>query len=392
MSDNTPPGLALAEEILDRHAKLDELAPVSAKLYTRQDLAADKLRALLSLAELPRGYGWGEVLNGYFGGGVGPGDLIAIGAASAGAGKTAFVQQLFHGLALRSAQVAARESPGPLTPVLILSEMSPAALTRRALAWLTSEKASTFRAGRTAARPGKEHLVDAAYADADRLLASPGGLLYRLMAWQRQVSPRALLARLRAAGIEGGAGLVEQLRYLLREWGKVITFDQEVGQLPQCEIWPILVIDPLQRWASGARSEVDALNELAQALDSAADEDGFIAFVTSDTNKTSAKGDLAGDPLEKGAGLFRGSYQLIHNSDVAFYLGRPEGEPQDPTKIVPVQLIKNRYGPGYERALYSWTGATGHFRPLSAVEAERYEAEKKLTAVDGARDPMKRML
>jgi hypothetical protein len=46
MPDDTPNGLDLGLEILDRHARLDELAPVRAKLYGLNELAADEHRAM----------------------------------------------------------------------------------------------------------------------------------------------------------------------------------------------------------------------------------------------------------------------------------------------------------------------------------------------------------
>lgn len=371
-----------------RYALLDQLAPVASSLYGVPELSRDQKRKLLSL-DLHGGYGWGPVFNQFMGGGLSPGDLVGVGAASAGAGKTAFLMQLADGLALRCSRIISGEESGPLTPVLLLSELSPDALARRQLTWAVEvpgylPSVSIFRAGQN--NPESKPLYEEArrqlrtHEDAKELGEAPGRV-FQIRQWQRQVSSSRFLELARKTAKQTGASfsvaLVEQLRYLVKEWRSLLT--ESFGG----EVWPVVVLDPVQRWQEAGRNELESLNELARALDDAADQDGFIVFFSSDTNKTSAKGELDGDPMEVGAGLFRGSYTLLHCADVALYLARPEGDARDPVRIVPVRLFKNRHGQSFGEALFRWRPRTGKFVPLSELEGEKVKADltaQKLSA------------
>lgn len=371
---------------------LDQLAPLSSSLYGVPELLRDQKRKLLSL-DLAGGYGWGPMFNQFLGGGLSPGDLVGVGAASAGAGKTAFLMQLADGLALRCSRVLSDEEQGPLTPVLLLSELSPAALARRQLAWAVEvpgylPSVSIFRAG--FGNPDAAPLYEEAkrllrtHAEAKEKGGSPGRV-FQIRQWQRQVSPSRFSETARTTAKRTGASfsvaLVEQIRHLVNEWR--VLLQESFGR----EVWPVVVLDPVQRWQEAGRNELESLNELARALDDAADQDGFLVFFSSDTNKTSAKGELEGDPLEVGAGLFRGSYTLLHCADVALYLARPEGDPKDPVRTVPVRLFKNRHGQSFGEAVFRWRPRTGRFVPLSELEAAKLQNEKQdtLAATKSAR-------
>ena len=377
----------LYDALLDpktREAALSELAPRGDTLYGIPQLERDQKRKLLSL-DLFGGYGWGPVFNQFMGGGLSPGDLVGVGAASAGAGKTAFLMQLADGFALRCQRVLSNSERGPLTPVLLLSELSPDTLARRQLAWSVEvpgylPSVAIFRAGNE--HPDNKPL----YEEARRLLRTNGdavelggsaGRVFQIRQWQRQVSQSRFVAKAREMAkrtqFSFSFSLVGLLRFVISEWRALL--EAEYGR----EVWPILILDPVQRWQESGRNELESLNELARALDDAADQDGFIVFFSSDTNKTSAKGELDGDPMEVGAGLFRGSYTLLHCADVALYLARPEGDPKDPVRIVPVRLFKNRHGQSFGEALFRWRPRTGRFVPLSELEADKIKAD--LTAL-----------
>ena len=143
----------------------DLLVPIDS-LYSLKDLEEDQARELVSLARLPTwisgpdsGHGWGSALNDLLGGGVCPGYFIAVGAAYAGAGKTAWVMQIADGLALRNVELLRSGAPGPLTPVIICSEMAPKALTWRSLARWTGCPAHLFRAGGGGLDPARAQTV-----------------------------------------------------------------------------------------------------------------------------------------------------------------------------------------------------------------------------------------
>ena len=58
----------------------------------------------------------------------------------------------------------------------------------------------------------------------------------------------------------------------------------------QREIWPLLFIDPIQRFQASGDNAVSALDEFVEELRAVCDEHGFVVLATSDTNKDSAKG------------------------------------------------------------------------------------------------------
>ena len=101
---------------------IDTLAPTLNHLYGPQELTNDFTRTLVSFGTLPSwpggpqtGHGLGDLFNRSLGGGMCPGYMIAIGAAHAGAGKTAFVMQLADGLALRTSEMIRDGQKQPIT-------------------------------------------------------------------------------------------------------------------------------------------------------------------------------------------------------------------------------------------------------------------------------------
>ena len=323
-------------------------SPFSApRIYTLADLDADRRRELLSLANLPEGHGWGTTLDRLAGGGLGPGDVVAVGASTSGAGKTALVMGWADGLGLRSANLAETDRGGPLTPMILLSEMHARALAWRTLARLVGAPAWFFRSGQAAFRWKPEEAA-AAYEKARAMLA-PGGLFQRIAPWQRMARPESR-----------GVGVFDLVAVTVDAMRKEV-----VARHPGREVWPVVVIDPIQRWQDGSLPEVEALNQLSERLDELADAGGWVVFLTSDTNKTAAVGreEKDRDP----ANLFRGSYKLFHSSDLVL-----ASEPQpyvegEPTRRVRVGVAKNRNG-GMGSAWFTWELATGRFTPVTAPE------------------------
>lgn len=351
---------------------LDHLAPLGSVLYTLESIDHAREKELLSLAELPSAedgskaprYGWGVRFNDIIGGGLAPGVLVALGASSAGAGKTAFLMQLIDGLALRSALLVERKEEGPLTPVFLLSEMSPEDLNARRLAWLTQERATTWKAGKTSEKKNTKTYVDGLYNHA-RSLRAETGTLGRVLSMSRQV--------VRGEVFSMGAQLVPTVRALVSKWRA------QLEEKHSREVWPVVVFDPIQRFLRQDKNEIEAQNELVRQIDAAAEEDGWLCFLTSDTNKTSAKGEAGGDAGEVGATLFRGSYALIHGADIGCYLGKSEAPNKEATiHTVPLKFFKNRSGPGFDDVLYHWEKATGRFKEFSHDELEdRQDAQNK---------------
>lgn len=315
---------------------VDLVAPRFSDLYTLAELRADLERKVLSMAKLPTkplggwdcGHGWGEAINSAIGGGITKGFMVAVGASSAGAGKTAFMMQLAEGLAARNLD-AISSGQGPITPVLVLSEMPWRALCWRSMARHLSINYQVFRLGQDYQIAGMDRAAtgDAIYPEiierVENFLDGDGKQIYTFL-------------RHFDASRQSGPSLIETAETILDAW---------VAELemvwPGREIWPVLVLDPIQRFQDGSMSEVESLNQISEELLRLASSRGTICFLTSDTNKAAAKGTKDADP--DGAGAFRGSYKLLHTVDVAMVLRQQEFISAGRYGIS-FRLVKNRWG------------------------------------------------
>lgn len=339
----------LARASLARHR------PLSA-LYGPEQLRADQGRELLSVASLPAwtraltedrahatGHGLGYELDRALGG-IGPGYLLGVAAASAKAGKTALIHQLADGCAMRSADLLLNDSkPGPVTPVVMLSEMTARDLTWRTLARWTGHPASWFRAGKSAIdlAGGDSERVAQMWAEAERLL-SPGDSVNAVARerFSRVYDPRG----------DKGEALLGGLRVLVEAWREDLAQDP---RLRGREVWPVVMVDPIQRHTDKSKGPVEAMDTFADQLNDVARANGWIVLITSDATKNSAMGGTRGtadkpvSPEEEGAAAFRGSYTLQHALDAALYLrAAPDAaERTDGFRELETVLVFNRWGP-----------------------------------------------
>ena len=173
------------------------------------------------------------------------------------------------------------------------------------------------------------------------------------------------------------------------------------------EVWPVLVVDPAQRFAAGDADEVEALNALCDAIRAEADARKLVVLMTSDTNKAAAKGDPdAGgrDAAQEVAATLRGSYKLSHIVDAALVL-RPVEDAEASAggaRKVEVLVGLNRWGPSGQAAAFSYAPASGRFeaseeparaRQTTATERKARTAsdrEKQSEAAAARRDAGKR--
>ena len=351
---------------------LDFHAPTLNSLYGVDELDRDRQRTLMSLATLPAwpgaarrrtggpvyGHGWGDHLDRLLGGGIHPGYMLALGASAAGAGKTAWLMQIVDGLALRSAELVESGRPGPLTPILVLSEMSPSALTWRTLARWTGADSRIFRAGASAERlldrSDAGELVERTFEAAREAL---GGPLRGSRRWIRMLRPRG-----------SGAALLEEAGRILERWR------EQLGRETGRPIWPVLVLDPVQRWQDPSKGEVEALNALVEGLAEMAQRKGkeWIVLLTSDTNKGTASGQTSGGVLQEAVGGFRGSYKLMHLVDAALYLHRTADRAPDARALVLETVpVKNRWGSTRGPwPHFQWSPWNGRFEPWTEAEAD----------------------
>lgn len=364
-----PEGEPMSDPNAPTPANLDDEAPTLASLYGLDQLAADRMRELVQIGSLPHwprtghgeahtptGHGWGEHVSEMLGGGIAPGETIAVGASSAGAGKTAFMMQLADGLALQCMHNA-RRNAGTLTPVLVLSEMGAPALTWRSLSRWTGASARIYRAGRTATGGDSRADVEAAWVAASRAFApDPSdafGDFGRARAFMRVLQTSAAT----------GPQTIERAAQLLALWRA------ELERAQGLPVVPVVVMDPIQRF-QGSGPEIDALNATVEALGRAAERDGFIAIVTSDTNKSSATGREEGNDRERATAAFRGSYKLQHLPVATLYLERLGHDAGDSFAWLRLVAPKNRWGATVEPwPCFKWHLPTGRMLPVPKGEA-----------------------
>jgi hypothetical protein len=371
---------------------LEALAPTFASSYGSEHLASDEERELVSLAQLPGwdpngreppaffgsatapdGHGLGAHFSDAMGHGLRPGEMLAIGAASAGAGKTAFLMQLVDGLALRNVDVFKGRSAwgSVLTPVLVASEMGIDALTWRSLARWTGHSASIFRGGRTVLNHGTPRQKDearAAWTAAQSALfpSSPLGLSRK---WLRLMSAAHV-----GSLLEGGPqAFVSELERIVEAWREQLAKDTKK------DVVPIVVLDPLQRYQGGDEA-IDALSALSRALCTSTVEKKWITLLTSDTNKASAKGDNAKDATdaEQATAVFRGSYNLMHEVTAAVALRTSktlfpsEDEKKRGVRVVEAVFAKQRWGSAAQPGPhFVFDGPTLRFFPMTREETEK---------------------
>lgn len=356
-------------------------APTLAEHYSAERLRKDCARSVFSIAALPfwrgasegAGHGWGRELDRALGGLV-LGRFLVVGAAGAKAGKTSFLMQLADGLALHSAAVLAGERSGPLFPTFILSEMSAAALTYRTLGRWFGCSSRWFTGAPNLEIEGAENMLDEARtrredeirrAQTQAAEELDGGTLAAMRRFQR------------VPHVPGsGADALDRAARTLDAWRAQLQ--AETGR----DVWPVLLVDPIQRFASG--NEVEGLNELAERLRRIADAgDGRIVLATSDTNKASAKGDAdAGsrDAGQEAAAILRGSYALPHAVDAVIILGADATDgpvPLGAARRVAASVGLNRWGPAGGAAGFAWEPWSGRFMPDGAVTRPATKAEEK---------------
>lgn len=316
-------------------SELDTLAPTLGRDCPLVSIEAGMARDLISLAKLPtrwtlgpvEGHGIGHELNRVLGGGVCKGYMTAVGASAAGTGKTAFVMQVADGLAFRTAELLEEGAPGPLTPVLVTSEMQPEALSWRSLSRVLSVPYRVFRAGASAWKAEVVDDLESIRRDVQKAMAGPLGDARR---W----------VRVMRRGRQGGGQLIASIRRVAKLW------KDELEQAHGREVVPVVVFDPIQRFLDPGQPEIEGQSRIAELLEEAALEDGLVVIVTSDTSKAAATSKpRKGEGPDEGAGVFRGSYKLLHAVDSAMVLRRAKGAKWSAGRIeMEIVFAKNRWG------------------------------------------------
>ena len=345
----------------ERGVDLHREAPSFAEVYGPAELRRDRDRELISMAALPgppsagpTGYGMGPELNQIIGGGVCRGQLIALGASRAGAGKTSLAMQWMDGLALATAAAVAAAGRDILCPQLIVSEMGVPELTWRSLGNYTGYGSRIFRAGASLAVDlvDTRGTRDAAFAAAEAALTADLGL------------SRSFQRSIRVGGKRGEV-LLAFMTAVARE------VRDRLQEQHQREVQLFVLIDPVQRWLSPGRA-VEAQDGFIERLAELTREEGWVTFVTSDTNKAGAtNSEQQGRSREQATAAFRGSYKLLHLPDTVMIIDSAASPQEGRASVeVTVGVVKNRWGPAMPEksgeARFAWTPATGRFSPLAS--------------------------
>ena len=320
----------------------------------------------------PSEAGMGPDLDRQLGGGLSPGQTVALVSAGAGVGKTALLHQFVDGVADRNAEVylraSERDTEPEIVPVVLVSEMTVRDLTIRSLARRAGVEGTILRdpKGPLGCRP----LLD--------------GLTYGqdALAQARDAAEKAREAALFIVPVEKGVQITaETLGEVAQEARR--SWESQGCQVPTV----LLVVDPLHRILDPTRPEVESTGMALQALMGIAQRERAIVLFSSDTTKAAAagRGTLGSQAKEQVLAqqveaAFRGSYQLLHIPDVALGLvtlraddeglsdedrRRLELEPEG-TIYAEVINAKSRWDKSGRRAAYFLDPAMFRYRPTTS--------------------------
>jgi hypothetical protein len=275
------------------------------------------------MSRLPLDWGWGAELDGLLGGGLAPGMMVSLASARGAPGKTAWLGQLADGLAMRTSEQVRTVATSPLTPVVVVSALGASALSWRTLGRWTCHDYRIFRAGASAATvlgiPEDE--VERAFAAARSALRGELGMARKFL---------RVLAPADTPTIDATERLA-RLGAVVRGW-----CDYLAGQYER-EVWPVIVIDPIERWVAAD----PGVRELAaERLADRTREEGWITIVSTESAW----------PAPEGTSV-PGADRLPTLSDVSFALERAPGV----APLYRLHIVKNQWGP-QEPDPAAWTG------------------------------------
>ena len=316
----------------------------------------DKYPALIAGKDV---VGWGKTMSDYIGG-IHQGSLIGISANGAGMGKTSYLQQMLDAIALRNSWVVDnKEYDEPIMPLIIMSELDRYELKLRTLGRYMEVPYSALRSQRRAMRMLKMSQEEAeAFKVKAEGFAKTETLSLRLKPWVHILDPKD---RTQVREI------LENDLYTLKATTEVI-FPEWKGK-----VWPVVALDPLQRWVASESDTIMGAGSLAIWLRNLCRRNGYIGFFTSDTNKASAAANKEGLTLDQaqaqtGVEAFRGSQEIMHAATTALVLYRlkaDDGNPHTPIRTMYASVVKNRDGFDRVGVSYSWHRPTGYFEEVT---------------------------
>ena len=356
--------------------------------YTPDDMDADLAVTPISLGHLPPwrhfddsedreasfGYGLGPWLDSSLAGGLTRGSFLSIGALTAKAGKTTWMQQAIDGLTIQSAMrlrgMLARRDGRPLAdgdlddggPIVLpfwLTEMEKHKDISRRMVGRYLEIDTSFWSRGTSAHlaPGIQQ-VSMRYGIPDPRAAALAASM-RTRRWLDTPMTPLALARTLTVNLDPatiprpknrgrmtrdprrGVGLLDLTARAIERRCDIFA---EHWQIERSRLLPIVVLDPVQRWIDAAGEDrLTALNEIIHEARELAHGRQWIVMATSDTTKAGAGSDkdMTGDPAALAASAFAGSQNLAHEPDTVIVLHAEQVDPptSGPRIVeVPVQV------------------------------------------------------
>jgi DNA-directed RNA polymerase subunit F len=320
--------------------------------------------------------GWGKQMSDYLGG-VHQGSLIGISANGAGMGKTSYLQQMTDAIALRNSWVVEFEDHSePLMPLLYLSELDKYELKLRTLGRYMQVPYSALRSKRRAMHLLKLSTEEAdAFKDKAEAFAKEEKLGERIRPWIHSLDPKDRT----------------QIREILENDLYLLKTATE-AQYPEWKdkVWPVVALDPLQRWVASESDTIMGAGSLAIWVRSMCRRNGYIGFFTSDTNKASAAANKEGLTLDQaqaqtGVEAFRGSQEIMHAATAAIVLYRLKsdtGNPHDANRTMYASVVKNRDGLDRVGVSYSWHRPTGTFSEIGLRTLLDWKDQQRNTPKD----------
>lgn len=320
--------------------------------------------------------GWGRQMNEYLGG-LHKGSLVGISANGAGMGKTSFLQQMLDALAMRNYGVLlSGNTDEPLTPVLILSELDKYELKLRTLGRYMNVPYSALRSKRRAMRLLKLSEQEADdFKNRAETFAREEHLNEKLRPWVHVLDPK---------NRDGVREVIESDLFMLKSHTELM-YPAWKGN-----VWPIVALDPLQRFVSSESDTIMGAGALAIWLRNICRRNGYIGFFTSDTNKASAAANKEGLTLEQaqantGVEAFRGSQEIMHAATSAIVIYRLKDDANNPHNLnrsVYASVVKNRDGFDRVGVSYNWHRPTGAFTEITINDLLNMKAKQESQPVD----------
>lgn len=396
-------------------------APSLGEDYTREHLQRDLLREPIRIDRVmpavdfatgvhstspdlltpPVSFGWGPHLAAAKRG-LSAGEFVAVGASSAGAGKTTFLAWLVNGLALQTACRLLRV-PGyedrPLVLPIWASEMPKRneLYGRLVSSYLGFHRACLDDGPRASEAPGVLAAAAALGMTGDEYVSHARALednygnddRFPLCVARhhvvRRVDPGRLPRHSRRDGVtvhhRSGPDLVDHLADAVSFFRDDLAARAGVSA---DKVLPVVVVDPVQRFAGGGPSEKGAIDAILGALnDVLCRELECVVVATSDTTKAAARGVsldtfLSAEAPALMADVFAGSQGIVHHASDVIAVHPEAVAPDDQARMADdprrrirpgcvrmwARLLRSRGGGESPLAFpYEWDRALGRLDP-----------------------------